>query len=607
MKEKKKLIIAVVLILLLALLIFIIVQSGKTNELTITFDCHGGTQVENQKIKKGEKLEEPEAPTKEGYEFIGWYYDGEKFDFTKEIDENIKLEAKWLKVSNIKYTVSFDSNGGSSVTEQKVEKGEKAKKPENPTRSGYTFVEWELDGKAYDFNSKVEKNITLSAVWKANVVVRNDVPVTSTTRPTTTVSKPATKPPVQKPVVEEPVIEEPVTPVIKKYQVTFYDGNTLAYTQEVVEGGKVVRPLDLVKENYQFAGWVYNGLPFDFDTIVVGDIKLEAIWIPVLELKKAETIKLDSISSSEPYFTEIKHNQEAIDVVQVGNTITVTKKQPLTSYANSTTISKEWIALILDFGVDPSTIQGTDYQIETIDISDARRLGATTDTAFVVWVDAKDRQLTFKKIDDETVVGTVNIKVNYPTLTLNSVTKLTQVDPVTQDELNYNNNAITVSYNGNSEVTVVENKAMLGTTERYGLVFDFGIDPQYITVAAPYTMDTTNLSNYGITSNTAFIIWMNGKDVDETVQMTFTNQFASTDTLVVTIKYDAKVDVEYQGTEVVILPSSEPYDENRRVFTIEPTAAAFTFDIVDGTGSKKILATKQADGTWLFEDAPLNP
>lgn len=604
MKEKKKLVIAVVLILLLALLIFIIVQSGKTNELTITFDCHGGTQVENQKIKKGEKLEEPEAPTKEGYEFIGWYYDGEKFDFAKEIDENIELEAKWLKVSNIKYTVSFDSNGGSSVSEQKVEKGEKAKKPENPTRNGYIFVEWNLAGEAYDFNSKVEKNITLSAVWKQNEVVRNDVPVVSNPTVTKPVSNQNAKP-IVKPVVKEPLEEQPVAPIVKKYHVTFYDGSTLVYTQEVVEGGKVARPLDLVRTDYQFEGWVYNGLPFDFSTTVASDMKLEAVWLPVLELKNAEPIKLDSISSSEPYFNQIKHNQEAIDVVQSGSVITVTKKEPLISYVNSTTNSKEWIALILDFGVDPSTIQGTDYQIMPVDISDAKRLGATTDTAFIVWVDAKDRELTFKKIDDGAVAGTINIKVTYPTLALNSVTKLPFVDSTNQDELYYNNNAITVSFNGSSKVTVVEDKAMINA-EQYGMVFDFKMDPQYITVSAPYTMDTTNLGNYGITSDTAFIIWMNGKDVDDTAQITFTNQFDSNDSLTITVDYDAKVDVAYTHAEPITIPDhqlDERYNREKQIFTVDPNDTSFIFHIIEANVEKTIHAQKDPlTGIWTFTE-----
>ena len=53
------------------------------------------------------------------------------------------------------------------------------KQPANPTRSGYTFVEWQLNGKAYNFNSKVSGNITLKATWKQNSQQPTEKHVTS--------------------------------------------------------------------------------------------------------------------------------------------------------------------------------------------------------------------------------------------------------------------------------------------------------------------------------------------------------------------------------------------------------------------------------------------
>ena len=67
-----------------------------------------------------------------------------------------------------KVTVSFDSNGGTAVAPQTINKGEKATRPANPTRDGYTFDNWYLDGKVYDFNKPVDKDITLLAQWKKN-------------------------------------------------------------------------------------------------------------------------------------------------------------------------------------------------------------------------------------------------------------------------------------------------------------------------------------------------------------------------------------------------------------------------------------------------------
>lgn len=63
------------------------------------------------------------------------------------------------------FTVTFDSNGGSTVEAKKVKSGEKAVKPANPIRDGYNFVCWLLDNKEYDFDTAVTGNITLTAQW----------------------------------------------------------------------------------------------------------------------------------------------------------------------------------------------------------------------------------------------------------------------------------------------------------------------------------------------------------------------------------------------------------------------------------------------------------
>lgn len=69
-------------------------------------------------------------------------------------------------ISDIKYNVVFDSNGGSFVTTKVVSSGEKVSEPAQPTRKDYEFVEWRYNGVAYDFNTPVTGNITLVAEWK---------------------------------------------------------------------------------------------------------------------------------------------------------------------------------------------------------------------------------------------------------------------------------------------------------------------------------------------------------------------------------------------------------------------------------------------------------
>lgn len=69
------------------------------------------------------------------------------------------------EIPTVKYTVTFDSNGGSDVVAQQVAKDGTATQPVNPRRSGYKFAGWQLNGSDYDFATPVTGNITLVAKW----------------------------------------------------------------------------------------------------------------------------------------------------------------------------------------------------------------------------------------------------------------------------------------------------------------------------------------------------------------------------------------------------------------------------------------------------------
>ena len=73
-----------------------------------------------------------------------------------------------LKCSKASYTVAFNTNGGSTVKSQIVVYGEKAVRPDNPTKNGYIFSNWYTDEactKSYNFDTSVTTNITLYAKW----------------------------------------------------------------------------------------------------------------------------------------------------------------------------------------------------------------------------------------------------------------------------------------------------------------------------------------------------------------------------------------------------------------------------------------------------------
>lgn len=65
---------------------------------TVTFETNGGSAVSAQTVLTGQKATEPETPTREGYQFAGWYSDSgltTSYDFDSSVTGNVTLYAKW--------------------------------------------------------------------------------------------------------------------------------------------------------------------------------------------------------------------------------------------------------------------------------------------------------------------------------------------------------------------------------------------------------------------------------------------------------------------------------------------------------------------------------
>lgn len=69
---------------------------------TVIFDTNGGTSISSQSIAEGSTVKEPKTPTKEGFEFAGWYTDKEftkKYDFSSSVTKKFTLYADWKEKS----------------------------------------------------------------------------------------------------------------------------------------------------------------------------------------------------------------------------------------------------------------------------------------------------------------------------------------------------------------------------------------------------------------------------------------------------------------------------------------------------------------------------
>lgn len=217
------------------------------NGHTVVFDTDGGTTVESQTVEDGGTITPPDDyPSKTGYRFKGWYKDGVPYDFTQPVYDDAVITAKWTVNT---YEVYFDAGASDDwYLMQTIAYGDKVVKPVDPTLDGYDFDGWLLDGKDYDFNTAVSKDMTLTAVWEANIL----------------------------------------PPTVKKHTVTvtLYDGKTERY--EVKDGEKLTLPSNPTRDGYVFDGFIdKDGNVYDMSKPVVKDLTLTCVW------KKANGVSSD--------------------------------------------------------------------------------------------------------------------------------------------------------------------------------------------------------------------------------------------------------------------------------------------------------------------------
>ncbi len=140
------------------------VYAKWTELLTVSFDAAGGTEVDSVQVKKGSGLGSLPETTKEGFRFAGWYNGDRLVTAETPIEESLTLSAHWVDEATY-YTVTF-KDGDSIYLLESVKAGESVAEPAAPTKDGYIFTGWQLDGVAYDFARQLDSDITLVATWE---------------------------------------------------------------------------------------------------------------------------------------------------------------------------------------------------------------------------------------------------------------------------------------------------------------------------------------------------------------------------------------------------------------------------------------------------------
>ena len=136
---------------------------------TVTFQSEGGSEVASQ-IRANTPADRPADPTKEGYTFIGWYNGESEWDFETPVTAVLTLTAKW-QIN--RYTITFDTAGGSEVPSITQDYGTAITPPAAPTRTGYTFAGWNREIPT----AMPAGDMTITARWTENrviVIIRPD-------------------------------------------------------------------------------------------------------------------------------------------------------------------------------------------------------------------------------------------------------------------------------------------------------------------------------------------------------------------------------------------------------------------------------------------------
>lgn len=168
---------------------------------------------------------------------------------------------------NNKYSVYFETGTEEIILTKYVSKNNKVEEPIEPTKEGFIFKEWQIDGKTYDFNEKITKDIILTAKW---------------------------------------IKEEYVT-------INFYESNKKLETIKMLKGEVIKDFPETYKEGYDFIGWFWNNKIYNNEKIyddlkLVAQYKKQIINIPY---KIGDKVKIIGKYSNSAYSMEA-FNKRAI-------------------------------------------------------------------------------------------------------------------------------------------------------------------------------------------------------------------------------------------------------------------------------------------------------
>lgn len=216
-----------------------------------------GAEQTNQFVTYGSKVIEPRVPQKAGYDFAGWYLNGEKYNFNAVVVTNLTLEAKWKPRHDTAYNINV-------------------------------FVE--TDDDYLDVTEDYE-NLTANLFGTTESVV-DITEVAQQAIPTNYVLN------VEKSTLEGSIVGDGSLVLSIYFDVVRY---TVSFDVDGVEdqmikiGSQASIPTRPEMEGYVFHSWLLGEDEYDFSSMVTGDITLTPKWLKA----KEHVITFDSLHEEE--------------------------------------------------------------------------------------------------------------------------------------------------------------------------------------------------------------------------------------------------------------------------------------------------------------------
>ena len=497
------------------------------DKLVVTYIVNGEKQT--KVVNYDDKTTEPSAPTKPGYNFIGWYNGEEKFDFTNtKIEDDVNIIAKY---EPIQYNINVDLKGGSGRTSYEYNIETNDFDLEIPTKAGYSFAGWTGDnGNTLQNRITIYKGTTGNKSYTANWDTRDDVEFTVTHKyenlnggydSETEIGHGVTETTVYPAIRHRTGFADPTTKSLfikadgtaeleytylrETYSLTLQNSSDI---QTTISNGTYPygTPVTLTAKNktgYTFTGWsngeTANPLTFNLteNTTIAPEYSINKY---TLTLQNSEYITTSTASGQYDYNTEITltaNNREGYTFTGWSNGET---NQTITfNLTEDTTISPEYSINKYTFSYEnneyvTSSIEAGQYDYNTeITLTAAERTGYT----FTGWSNGETANpLTFN-LTENTII-TPEYSINKYTLTLQNSEYITtstasgQYDYNTEITLTANNReGYTFTGWSNGETT---------QTITFNLTENTTITPEYSVNKYTLTLQNTEFIETATTS-----------------------------------------------------------------------------------------------------------